>query len=308
MNIWLLLRSRGIKIFVGAVFLLGASAQGVFAEDMIAQPILFACLPDAPVQITKNNNFALAFGSDTVFGCALKNTKNDAAYEAVLIGKQMDESGVVAISSNMVTLPADGTTQIALQFPAVFRPGMYQYTFSLTEKTTAEPLAREAILTGVLTGSAQASIVSATVNQTEYHWAGPFALTVKVAHPPEQSLDQVPLFLTLSMQNKQGHECALLEKDIPVQQIEDTYQLHFPQGADCTNAVVVSLRTKDGSVKDQTILAVPLPEGGATLLQRGLADVIRVPKILMAAVFLTIVGCFVLASYFVVRKWRRRTF
>lgn len=223
-------------------------------------PVSLFCRPDKG-KVDLVGAFAQTKGEALSVRCEISNSSKDKIFSAFLLGKQVFEGQTLASTGEPVTIKESETVDITLTFPAVFQGGEYQDTFSLIDPSTAQPLAHDAYLLGTIEGGKKAvRIESATFDRERYMWQDAFQLTVNLDATKDAELGARGLSFHLTLDGATGEECAVLEEKKAVTGGTETLNLVFPAEGACANQMTLSLRADDGSVVDQKILAVGLPE------------------------------------------------
>lgn len=287
-----------------------------FEEAIAAAPIFpvnVTCLPATPLTGKGSSpSFTLTRGTSPHFTCSIKNQSATEDFSGFLLGKATSGKNAPAASSNTVTLKKNTTTEATLEFPAVLQSGTYQYVFTLFDTTTKKPLAAESSLSGVLAGESQANIATITLDRDHYDWSAPLTLSVSVTLPQGTNFKDSPLALTVGLQDQQEKPCATLAENLFLSQSDAVLKLTLPAQGKCTNTLVVSLKTKIGTLVDKKVVALPLPEQQATPSQSvqtappvsSSSFVAAIPQGLLAAVIITTMLMLALAGYFFIKKKR----
>lgn len=241
------------------IFSLGYHEKVTAAEP--TAPVSFACLPKTPpIKKGEATSFSLVRNIPPVFTCTIKNNSSDQEFSGFLLGKSSADQGTPVATSATVAIKKNATTETTLEFPAVLHSGTYRYVFTLFDTTNKKPLASEYSVIGILEGDQQAKITAVTLDADHYEWSSPLTLTVSIALPEDTALANFPLALTVGLQNQQGELCATLTENQFPSQTKTTLKLKFPEQGNCTNALVVLLKNKNGAPIDQKVVAVPLPK------------------------------------------------
>ena len=252
-------------------------------------------------------------GEATTFECDVTSSDKARNISLLLVGKQIDVRGGTDAVAASVEFGVDTFKKTALTFPAVHLPGEYQYVFALFDTQTKLPVGKELVLDGAMEGNLQSQIMidRVSLEREHYDWADPFTLTVAVNIPEGVDVKTTQPRVHVTMNNMNGEECAVLTEDQDVTQAENVYQLRFPKEGKCVNAVRVSLSDKEGSVLDQKVVAVGLPEvkiATPSGMTNGAGFFSATSRILLVALGLTGILCLALVGYFVIRKRKVRRF
>ncbi len=299
-----------LLMVVGFLVALVMPMQTVRAADE-ASSVAFFCVPQsAEKKLSAGGIFTLDGGEKVSFSCGAKTTDAKAGFSAMLVGKQVDPQGALAGSGSSLTQESSNTT---LEFPAVFQPGLYTYTFSLIDTKTKQPLAEDIVLTGkVEGGKEQPRILSVTLDKERYEWGMPAALTALLEVSNGDTPQSKGLTLAVSLQDKEGKMCRMLIDDQPIEVVQDTYQFTLPEAGACANTLEVVLKTKQGDkgmILDKKLVAFGVPEmktfdgEGFTLPNGGFLAAL--PQSLLIGLVVTGGLFLVLIGYFLMKKKRR---
>lgn len=257
----------------------------------------------------KGKNFILTSGQKPTFLCSVVNADKTKTFSGMIVGKETNGETTLAVASTSVVLPASGSAEATLQFPAVFQNGTYRYAFTLFDAETKQSLAKEVTLIGVIKGTKRPQILSVVPDKTNYAWGAPLTLTVALDLPKGDTLVSDTLLFDVAMQDRSGKGCAVLAENQTVTQVTETLLLRFPQEGNCVNAITLVLKSQDGNVIDQKVIAVGLPEMKAPAVAAPVIDTdsrafFQMPRTLVVGVILTTMLFCALGGYFLVLKKR----
>ncbi len=273
----------------------------VQAEDASQYPIRLSCLPDTTASAEAEATEDTASIQGVNFLCTVINTDENQSFEVVLLGKQGGADGAARVSTRTLSLNGGATAAALLRFPAIFRSGAYRYDFSLTDTLTRQPRAMETSYTQKISNGVYPYFSSVKVDH-QPAWQQPSALGVVLAYPKGQRTESLPLYLSWTMQDHTGRQCASLVKHQLVRGTEEVLSGVLPPAGKCTNAFVVSLEHEDGALVDQKILAASLslvPETSQAMLEQTFFS--TVPKMLVVGLILTSIMALALIGYFLIR-------
>lgn len=222
-------------------------------------PVILTCTPNLPSNNIEGGQFTFAAGKTLTIDCTAQSAAS-SDLSAMLLGKQTDAQKKSDASSTDMTLTPDTPAKATLQFPAVFQNGNYNYSFTLLDIKTHQPIAKEVLLTGVIAGDEQARITAVALNQEEYEWQAPATLDLSVTLPENKTLETSPLSLEISMSDTNGKICHTLVKNTAIKQPVASYTFKFPESGTCANTLKIVLKNQDDTVVDERMLAVGLPE------------------------------------------------
>lgn len=266
MSYYLLQRCK-LLVFavVLAVFGVGFVSEGVRGEQF---PVTLSCTSESDGQGSKE--ITLVSGQPSKVQCTATKITPDKSYELFLLGNRSFAQGTTSeASSTSFSLAANAAASGFLEFPAVFQPGEYQYTFTLYDTVSKQPIADVATLRGVLKGKERATLGSVSVDQERYEWEAPLKLSLGVKLFQDTTLEASPLTVRVVLQNNQGEECAVLVENQPLSEFNESISMKLPKKGKCTNELTVSLKDKEGTVLDQKNVAIGLPVSEASMDDRG---------------------------------------
>ena len=299
-----------MSLLVAFVFASVMTVETALGADAAPTMASFSCAPLSPEKkLTAGGVFALEVGDSPSFSCSVQSQNAEQKFAAVLVGKQTDAKGVMSASSSdlAVTSEQSGTTLI---FPPVFQPGLYQYTFSLIDTVTKQPLSQDVTLTGKLKGTEQSHILSVAFDKEHYEWGAGASVVVTLGVPDGQTFDPKEFLLGGALQGKDGKFCQSVFEKQPVLQAENTYQFTLPEKGECVNALDVSLMTQNGTVVDQKTLAFGVPEmkTADTMANTGMSLAKGMSSAMVIGLILTGILVLVLVGYFLMKKNQKRRF
>lgn len=281
-------------------------AQG--AEDIRSSKPLTAtlsCIPESTV-IT-GENFVLFEGKETLFTCTVERVVKGSPLSVMLLGKQVRDKEVPAASSSSFTL-ADQVVKQTLVFPALYRGGKYVYTFSLVDTATRAAVSKEVILTGTLKSAKHALFQSVNVGETKPLWGAPLTIDYMLSFPEGQTLKTDPLTLRIVMQDIHGGECAVFAENQAVKEVNGAHAFTLPTQGACSNVLLVVLKAADGTVLEQRMLAIGLPEKKApvapSLFSKVISFIVGLPWMLKTGLIIMGVVALLFLTYVLIRKHR----
>lgn len=301
------------KFFFTSIFVLVFSfgfslqtAQGAEAQMQSKPPIAtFSCVPEATV--ATGENFALLEGNQTVFTCKVERIMKGAPLSVMLLGKQTFGKEVPAASSSNFTL-ADQAVTTTLIFPEVYRSGKYLYAFSLADTATRAAVAKDVTMTGTLKSTKHALFQSVNVGGAIPRWGAPLTLDYTLSLPEGQTLETGPLTLRIAMQDKSGGECAVFVENQAIAKINGAQTFVLSEQGACNNVLLVVLKAADGTVLEQRVLAIGLPEKKApvapSFFSQVLGFIVGLSWIWKTILIIMGVGAFLFLIYALIRKHR----
>lgn len=223
----------------------------VAADSLAAEmPVTLACTLDGRSELKK--------GVAVTFVCSVTSETN-RTYTTMLLAKQSLNNVVTAASSAHLSLGVKATTQTKIEFPAIYQPGSYTYTFSLMDIESKSAIAEEIQLMLPLAGSTQATLGEVVPDKIVYQWGESVNLTVSLETSGDEAVDMGKLSLSAALQSALGDNCLMLVENRPVGKSNDTYTLNLPRESSCTNGLAVTLRDESGSALDRKVVALGLP-------------------------------------------------
>lgn len=247
------------RLFFGGLFCVLSGAIGSLAYGAEQLPATLTCTPDLPSDTLRAEQFTFAAGRTLAINCTARSTAAGDV-SALLLGKQTDTQNKLSASGADMILTSDTPAQATLSFPAAFQRGNYRYSITLLDTKTHQPIAEEVTLVGVIEGDEQARILSLALEKEQYEWQAPATLSLSVTLPENKSLETSPLSLGISMNDALGATCQTLVADTPVKQVTDAYAFQFPGPGVCANTLQIVLKNQAGTVIDERVLAVGLPD------------------------------------------------
>lgn len=232
----------------------------VRAEGEVPPKVALSCTP-RNLPSDEKRVFTLNKGEGVAITCFLINTTKDTLSGMLLAKQNSNLNGESTASSTSVTLEGEESKEVSLSFGPVFVPGNYYYSATFMG-TDGHSLSRDTVLSGVLVGETVLSMATATLDKGEYGWtdSAKLSLTLTASGQEASIIENEKPTVSVAMLTKDQVPCAYLLDKRPITQAKDDYVFTFSDAALCANTLRITLQKADGTVMDQKVIAVSLPE------------------------------------------------
>lgn len=243
---------RATLLFVISLLVAWGHTFSVQAEDLVK----FSC-----GTIDKYDRFqskiAMMVGVPTSVVCEIVGNSQKQLTEVLLMGKRQLGTELPVAAATNLTISED-TQYGELIFPPVFQSGEYQYTFSLVDTESRQPIAREVTVVEKIRDKERPRLEVVTLDKVSYKWMDEFTFAYVLDMPDGYLAEKNDLTLQVALADNQGRQCVLIDSDLQPRYASGSFTLRFPEAGQCTNTLVFSLTDVDRKILDEYRLAVPL--------------------------------------------------